>query len=189
MKVSLVSVVHQELGAVRDHLMTMVEPLTQEELWWVPPRPDGTAISYHIGHIGRVEDTRVSQSQKERLLGPQAYSKLFGVANNSNSEAVFPSREEILAYLTHARTRTLALLDTLRLNAPPSVKCLAAADLFRRIINHEYSHTKYIRRLLGEQGKNIDFPPPSARVEVKPKAVAAPQYFIPNWSREELSPP
>ena len=188
MEVSFVSIVHQELGAVRDHLITMVEPLTQEELWWVPPRSDGTTISYHMGHIGLVEDTRVSQSRKERL-GPEAYSKLFGVANNSNSRVLFPGREEIFAYLAQARTRTLALLDTLQLNTPPSVKCLAAADLFRRIINHEYSHTKYIRRLLGEQGKNIDFPPPSARVEVKPQAVAAPQYFIPNWSREELSSP
>ena len=185
MKVSFVSIIHQELKAVRDHLMAMVEPLTQEELWWVPPRPDGTAISYHMGHIGLVEDLRVSQAQEERLLGPEAYSNLFGVANNSNPKAVYPGKEEIFAYLAQARTRTLALLDTLQLDTRPAQKRPAEADLFRRIINHEYSHTKYIRRLLGELGKNIDVPLPSRRVEVKPQAVAAPQYFIPSWSREE----
>ena len=185
MEASFVSIVHQELRAVRDHLMGMVEPLTQEELWWVPPRPDGTAISYHFGHIGLVEDLRVSQAEKEQLLGPEAYRNLFGVGNNSNPKAVFPGREEIFTYLAQARARTLALLDTLKLDTLPSPERLAEADLFRRIINHEYSHTKYIRRLLGEMGKSTDFSLPSTRVQVKPQAVAAPQYFIPHWPGEE----
>ncbi len=185
MEASFVSIVHQELQAVRDHLMTMVEPLTQEEFWWVPPRPDGTAISYHFGHIGLVEDLRVSQARGEQMLGPEAYRNLFGTANNSNPQAGFPRKEEIFTYLVQARTRTLTLLDTLQLDTLSAHERPAEAELFRRIINHEYSHTKYIRRLLGEMGKSTDFSLPSTRVQIKPQAVAAPQYFIPHWPGEE----
>ena len=181
MKTSLVSIVHQELKAARDHLMAMVGSLIQEELWWVPPRPDGTAISYHMGHIGLVEDMRISQACRERMLGPEAYHGLFGVANNSNPKAVFPGREELFAYLAQVRAKTLTLLDTLQLHTLPSHERLIKADLFREIINHEYSHTKYIRRLLGEMGKSPDFPLPSTLIEVNHRAVAAPQYFIPRW--------
>jgi hypothetical protein len=181
MNMSLTSIVRQELQAVRDHLMTMIVPLTQEELWQVPPRRDATAISYHAGHIGMVEDMRISQALEERMLGSDSYRALFGVANNSNPKAVFPGREEIFSYLTQVRARTLALLDALQLDTLPPQKRLAEADLFREIINHEYSHTKYMRRLLGELGKSTDFPVPSFLVEVNHHAIATPQYFIPQW--------
>ena len=181
MHASLASLVRQELKAVRDHLMAMIAPLTQEELWRVPPRRDATAISYHVGHIGLVEDMQISQALKERMLGPEAYRQLFGVANNSNLKAVFPQREEIFPYLAQVRARTLALLDALQLDTLPPQNRLAEADLFRQLINHEYSHTKYIRRLLGELGKSTDFPSPSSLVEVNHQAIAAPQYFIPRW--------
>jgi hypothetical protein len=181
MEASFVSIVHQELKAARDHLTAMVESLTEKELWWVPPRPDGTAISYHLGHIGLVEDMRVSQAQGKQLLGPETYRNLFGVANNSNPKAVFPGREDLFTYLAQARARTLALLDTLQLDTLPAQNRPAEADFFRGIINHEYSHTKYIRRLLGEMGKSTNFPLPSSRVEMNPQAIAAPQYFIPHW--------
>lgn len=181
MSTSLAAFVRQELQAVRDHLMAMIAPLTQDELWRVPPRPDATAISYHAGHTGMVEDMRISQTLKERMLGPESYRTLFGVANNSNSKAVFPGREEIFAYLTQVRARTLTLLEALQLDTLSPHKRRAEADLFREIINHEYSHTKYIRRLLGELGKSTDFPVPSLLVEVNHHAIAAPQYFIPRW--------
>src|SRR5436309_604044 len=184
MNTSLVSLVHQELKAVRDHLMAMIEPLTQEEQWQVPPRRDATTISYHAGHIGMVEDMPISQARGERMLGPQAYRHLFGVANNSNPKAVFPGREEIFVYLAQVRQRTLAALDRLQLDILPPQKRLAEAEPFREIINHEYSHTKYIRRLLGELGKSTDFPRPSLLVEVSHRASAAPQYCIPCWPED-----
>jgi hypothetical protein len=181
MNTSLAAVVHQELTAVRAHLLAMIESLTQEELWQVPPRPDATAISYHAGHIGLVEDLQVSRAVKAPMLGPEAYRSLFGVANNSNPQAVFPDREEIFSYLARVRRRTLAVLDALQLDALPWQERVAGAELFRGIINHEYSHTKYIRRLLGEIGKSSDFPRPSQLVEVDDQAIAAPQYFISRW--------
>ena len=181
MTTSFAAIVHQELRAARDHLMAMIEPLTQEELWRVPPRPDATAITYHAGHIGFVEDMRMSQARGERMVGPEGYRTLFGVANNSNPKAVFPRREEIFAYLTQVRARTLAVLDTLQLDTLPPQQRRAEAELLRGVINHEYAHTKYIRRLLGEIGRSTDFPIPSALVEVNPQAIAAPQYFIPRW--------
>jgi DinB family protein len=181
MNMSLASIVRQELKAVRDHFMAMIALLSQDELWQVPPRRDATAISYHAGHIGMVEDMRISQALKERMLGPESYHTLFSVANNSNPKVVFPGREEIFAYLVQTRARTLTLLDVLQLDTLPPQKRLAEADLFREIINHEYSHTKYIRRLLGELGKSTDFPVLSSLVEVNHHAIAAPQYFIPRW--------
>jgi hypothetical protein len=159
----------------------MIEPLTQDELWRVPPRLDATAITYHVGHIGMVEDMRISQMLKERMLGLESYRTLFGVANNSNPKAVFPEREEIFGYLTQVRARTLTLLEARQLDTLSPHKRRAEADLFREIINHEYSHTKYIRRLLGELGKSTDFPVPSPLVEVNHHAIAAPQYFISHW--------
>ena len=181
MSTSPAAFVRQELQAVRDHLMAMIASLSQDELWRVPPRPDATAISYHVGHIGMVEDMRISQVLKERMLRPESYRHLFGVANNSNLKAVFPGREEIFAYLTQVRARTLTLLEALQLDTLSPHKRRAEANLFREIINHGYSHTKYIRRLLGELGKSTDFPVPSPLVEVNHHAIAAPQYFIPRW--------
>jgi len=185
MHASLASLVRQELKAVRDHLMAMIAPLTQEELWQVPPRRDATAISYHAGHIGMVEDMQISQARGERMRGPEAYRTLFSVANNSNPKVVFPGREELFAYLAQVRARTLAELDALQLDTLPPQKRVAEADLFCAIINHEYSHTKYIRRLLGELGKSTDFPVSSPLVEVNHHATAAPQYFIPRWPEME----
>ncbi len=181
MSISLAAFVRQELQAVRDHLMAMIAPLSQDELWRVPPRPDATALNYHARHIGMVEDMRISQVLKERMLGPESHRTLFGVANNSNPKAVFPGREEIFAYLTQVRARTLTVLEALQLDTLSPHKRRAEADLFREIINHEYSHTKYIRRLLGELGKSTDFPVPSPLLKVNHHAIAAPQYFIPRW--------
>ena len=56
-----------------------------------------------------------------------------------------------------------------------------AADLFRGIINHEYSHTKYIRRIRAEMGKPPVELAHSPLVRVDARAIAAPQYSIPHW--------
>lgn len=181
MGVPTYSIVCRELHAARGHLYAMIESLSQEELLWLPPRPDGIAISYHFGHIALVEDLHVAEDIATPLLATEEFQGAFGVRNVNNRAARFPPAATIIDYMQAVRTRTLEVA-ALRFRAIRNPQAAHdAAELFRRIINHEYSHTKYIRRICAEMGKPPVNPPASELVEADTQAVAPPQYSIQHW--------
>jgi len=159
----------------------MIESLSQAELLWLPPRPDGISISYHFGHIALVEDMEAANAASQLLLATPALQDGFGVHNVNNRDARLPSGAAILEYAQAVRTRTLGLAG-LRFRAIRSPEAaMEAAEVFRRMINHEYSHTKYIRRICAEMGKPPVGPPQSERVQANDQATAPPQYVIHHW--------
>jgi hypothetical protein len=175
------SVVCHELHAARQHLYDMVRELSQDELLWLPPRPDGICISYHFGHIALVEDTQVAERTDGRLIAASEFREAFGAHNADRREAHFPAASSILDYMQRVRTRTLEAVALSFRKTPNENAVIAAAEPFRRIINHEYSHTKYIRRICGEMGKPPVAPPASELVCADDNAIAPPQYGIPRW--------
>ena len=178
----MTDVVSGELSAARAHLQAMVEDLSQDELLWLPPRPDGICISYHAGHIGLVEDLHIAGASQESAVTSAELRAAFGVHNINNRAARFPRWEEILEYLFTVRGRTLALLPLRFQGVRNRTDEIAAAELFRGVIDHEYSHTKYIRRIRAEMGKPSVGPPASELVRADERAVASPQYRLPRWS-------
>lgn len=181
MGVPTYSIVCRELHAARGHLYSMVESLSPEELLWLPPRPDGISISYHFGHIALVEDMQVAEAIGEPLLATKEFQEAFGVHNVDNRNAPFPAGAAIIDYMQAVRTRTAGVV-ALRFRAiRDAAAAHNAAELFRRVINHEYSHTKYIRRICAEMGKPPVDPPASELVEADDQAIAPPQYSIAHW--------
>ena len=173
------SIVERELNAVRRHLLSLVSDLSDAELIWLPPRPDGIAISYHFGHIGLVEDVHVAEATGTSPVASDRFRDAFGVHNVNNRDARFPAGGEIRSYLGDVRSRTSELLEKRYRDLRTEVS--TSADLFRGIINHEYSHTKYIRRIRAEMGKAPVEVTLSALIRVDEHAIAAPQYSIPHW--------
>jgi hypothetical protein len=181
MSVPTYSSVCRELHAARGHLYAMLETLSPEELLWLPPRPDGISISYHFGHIALVEDMHVAEATGKPLLTAEEFRDAFGVRNVNNRAAQFPPAAAIIDYMQAVRTQTLELA-ALRFRAIRDAPAAHdAAELFRRIINHEYSHTKYIRRIRAEMGKAPVDPPASDLVQADAHAIAPPQYALLHW--------
>jgi len=174
------SVVERELNAARAHLLSLVGDLSDAELLWLPPRPDGISISYHFGHIGLVEDVHVAEATEQALVASDQFRDAFGVHNVNNRDARFPAGGQIRNYLGAVRSRAMELLQKQFRNLRGG-DASGAADLFRGIINHEYSHTKYIRRIRAEMGKSPVELVHSPLVRVDERAIAAPQYSIPHW--------
>jgi hypothetical protein len=170
-----------ELHAARQHLYDMLRPLSQSELLWVPRRPDGVCVSYHFGHIALVEDEMISHSLSEPLIAPADLRDAFGPHNANNGHAQFPSGDTILEFMQRVRERTLGLAAARFRNIRDAAQAVEAAELFRRIVNHEYMHTKYIRRICREMGKPDVEAPPSERVVVDEQAPAGPQYRLEGW--------
>jgi len=174
-------VVCSELHAARQHLYDMVRPLSQAELQWLPPRPDGISISYHFGHIALVEDVEIGRVAEQPVLAPAGIRDAFGVHNVDNRDARFPSGAEIIDYMQSVRARTLQELAMAFRSVADDAAARIAAEPFRRIINHEYSHTKYIRRIRAEMGQAPVGPPTSELVQADEQAIAPPQYSIQRW--------
>ena len=57
----------------------------------------------------------------------------------------------------------------------------SALGLVNGVINHEYSHTKYMRRIRAEMRKPPVDPPTSTLVRADENAIASPQYGISHW--------
>ncbi len=175
------SIVCHELHAARQHLYDLVRPLSQDELWWLPPRPDGVCVSYHFGHIVLVEDEQIAPATEKPPLAPAEFPDLFGAHNANNRNVRFPSGAEIIAYMQTVRERTLLVL-ALRFRAIHSHdEAVAVSELFRGLINHEYSHTKYIRRICAEMHQPPVEAPASELMVADESAVAPPQYRIKHW--------
>ena len=175
------TIVCQELYAARQHLYDMVRPLSQDELLWVPPRPDGVCVSYHFGHMALQEDTMIAATTGKPRLATPELDDAFGARNANNGGARFPSGAVIIDYMQRVRQLTIGLL-ALRFRAIRSeAQAVETAELFRQIVNHDYSHTKYIRRICREMGKPEVEAPSATLVVADEQAIAGPQYHIPGW--------
>lgn len=173
--------VARELRAARAHCRSLVDDLSEEELLWLPPRPDGISTCYHLGHIVLVEDTHIAQATGRPLLASREFQEAFGVNNVDNPDACLPPCGEILTCMKAVRARTMECL-ALRFKSVRDVNdAVAAAEVFRDVINHEYSHTKYMRRIRAEMGKSPVEPPASRLVRADENAIAPPQYSISHW--------
>ena len=177
------SVAH-ELHIARQHLYDLVSPLSQDELRWIPPRPDGVCVSYHFGHIALVEDLQIATASDQQPLAPSTFRDLFGPHNANNGQAAFPSGAEIIGYMQRVRERTLAQLALGFRAIRDTAGAVEAAEPFRGLINHEYSHTKYIRRICAEMNHPPVDAPASTLIVVDESAIAAPQYRIDHWVSE-----
>ena len=175
------SIVSHELHVARAHSRVMLDDLSQAELLWLPPRRDGICMSYHFGHIALVEDRHVAEATEKPVLASPEFQNAFGVHNVNNREARFPLRAEMFDYTQAVRARMLELLALRFQGIRAADDAIAAAELFRGLINHEYSHTKYICRIRAEMGKPPVDPPGSALVRADEDAIAPPQYNIPHW--------
>ena len=175
------SIVSQELQAARAHCRVMLDDLSQAELLWVPQRRDGVSVLYHGGHIVLVEDTHVAEATEKPVLASPEFQDAFGVHNVNNREARLPVCAEVFNYMEAVRARTLELLALRFQGIRDADDTIATAELFRGLINHEYSHTKYIRRIRSEMGKPPVDPPLSALVRSDEHAIAPPQYQIHHW--------
>ncbi|MBI3784564.1 MAG: DinB family protein [Deltaproteobacteria bacterium] len=171
-----------ELHAARQHLYDMVRHLSQGELLWVPRRRDGVSVSYHFGHIALVEDELVSQSTPDVLIASADLRQSFGAHNANNGAARLPSGDVIIDYMQRVRERTLGFVAVRFRAIRDAPQAVDAAELFRRIVNHEYMHTKYIRRICRELGKPEVEAPPSQLVIADADALAGPQYRLEGWT-------
>jgi hypothetical protein len=171
----------QELHATRQHLYDMIRPLSQDELLWVPPRPDGVCVSYHFGHMALGEDRIIAKATQRPLLATPGLCEAFGAHNANNSAARFPSGATIIDYMQRLRESTIGLLALSFRAIRSDEQAVETAEPFRQIINHDYSHTKYIRRICREMGKSEVEVPLSELVAVNESAIAGPQYHIPHW--------
>lgn len=175
------SIVCRELHTARGHLYAMVECLSLDELRWLPPRPDGVSVGYHFGHIAVVEDQSVSEAVGQARLSSIELQEACAATNANNRDARIPAGDVILETIQAVRARTIEVLALFFRGIRDERSAVNAAELFRRVINHEYSHTKYIRRICAEMGKPPVDPPASDVIHADTTAVAAPQYSIRNW--------
>ena len=87
----------------------------------------------------------------------------------------YPGWSQLEEELAASRKLTEALLFTV----PPRE---GLDEIFLDVINHEYEHARYVRRLRGELGRP-DVPEPSGRlVALDTDAEEPPRFFVPDFA-------
>lgn len=81
-------------------LLRIVEPLTEEEMLWLPPNKSNS-IGWLVWHIAEVEDNWV----RDRVYGlPKRYP--FGYSVRSAALDQYPTKAQLLTYFAEVRTLT-----------------------------------------------------------------------------------
>lgn len=86
-------------------MLEAVEPLSKMQIHWHPPN-GGNSIAWLLWHIGEVEDNWV----RDKILEvPRRYP--FGVSVRDAGADDYPSKDDLLGYLTDVRAMTRQRLE------------------------------------------------------------------------------
>jgi DinB family protein len=112
-------------------MLRVVEPLTEDEMRWLPPNKSNS-IAWLIWHIAEVEDNWV----RDRLHGqPKRYP--FGYSVRAAALDQYPSKAELLRYFAEVRGLTKQRLEE------------TAEAEFERMLHDDSFGTLSVRQLWG----------------------------------------
>ncbi len=86
-------------------MLRIVEPLTEDEMRWLPPN-QSNSIAWLVWHIAEVEDNWV----RDRLYG-QTKHYPFGCSVRTAARGQYPSKAELLRYFAEVRGLTKHRLE------------------------------------------------------------------------------
>lgn len=102
-------------------LLRNVEPLREEQMRWLPG-PERKPIAWQLWHIAEVEDNWV-----RTMVTGEPVRFPFGIQVREAGEADYPSKAELLRYLSDVRATTRGRLEA-----------AAAADFERRVTDPDF---------------------------------------------------
>ena len=112
-------------------MLRIVEPLTEDEMRWLPPNKSNS-IAWLVWHIPEVEDNWV----RDRLHGqPKRYP--FGCSVRAATLDQYPSKAELLRYIAEVRGLTKRRLEE------------TAEAEFERVLHDDHFDTISVRQLWG----------------------------------------
>ena len=160
-----------ELRRARRYLLSLLRDLSGEELEWFGASETLSCIKWHAGHVA-LRERELLGALVPALAGTDSTrDACFGTEARTAIAVEFPSSREIEEQLAASRKLSGALLQTL-----PEREGLR--EIFLQVVNHEYEHARYVRRLRTELGRP-GVPEPTGRlVEFDLEVDEAPRFFL-----------
>jgi gamma-glutamyl hercynylcysteine S-oxide synthase len=150
-----------ELVAARGRTLTLLEPLSDEELG-CQHSPLMSPLSWDLAHIGVFEELWLLQ----RIAGTDpmvpAYAGLYDAFNHpriERAELGLMSPAQARRYLVEVRERALDVLDSVDLNGGGGDPLLADGFVYRMVIQHEHQHCETMLATL--QLRDAEYPLPA----------------------------
>ncbi len=112
-------------------MLRIVEPLTEDEMRWLPPN-QSNSIAWLVWHIAEVEDNWV----RDRLYG-QTKHYPFGCSVRTAAHGQYPSKAELLRYFAEVRGLTKHRLEE------------ASEVEFERVLHDDHFGAISVRQLWG----------------------------------------
>ena len=160
-----------ELRRARRYLLSLVRELSEEELEWPGGNETLSCIKWQAGHVALRERELLGALVPALAGTDSSRHECFGTEARSGALADFPPWSEIEDELAASRRLTEALLSTL-----PEREGLR--EIFLQVVNHEYEHARYVRRLRSELGRSPVKEPTGRLVEFDLEVDEAPRFFL-----------
>lgn len=160
-----------ELRRARRYLLSLLKDLSPEELEWLGASETLSCIKWHAGHVA-LRERELLGALVPALAGTDSTrDACFGTEARTAVVLDFPPWSEIEDQLAASRRLSEALLQTL-----PEREGLR--DIFLQVVNHEYEHARYVRRLRAELGRPGVAEPTGRLVEFDLEVEEAPRFFL-----------
>jgi hypothetical protein len=162
----------EELKISSDYLWALIESLTDEEMFWIPPSKTQNSIAQNLGRLAFIEKELGKKSEIVFSFRLDNFDEFFSdpIARIDSTE--LPSRKEIQQVLYEVHE---TLLEEVRFNKK--------VELVFRLVNQYYHHAAKIILLLKELGKGPKgLAPESQRVKLKRVKGQVPQYSLPVYA-------
>jgi Tfp pilus assembly protein PilF len=165
-----------ELRRARRYLLSLLRDLSAEELEWLGASETLSCIKWHAGHVA-LRERELLGALVPALAGTDSTrDACFGTEARTAVGLDFPPWTEIEEQLAASRKLSEALLMTL-----PEREGLR--EIFLQVVNHEYEHARYVRRLRAELGRPGVAEPTGRLLEYDLEVDEAPRFFVGAFER------
>ena len=156
----------EEYDRARAYTDDLWQDLTDEEVSW-RPRPESSAIGWHLGHQASVAHFMVRNLVAAEASPDPGLEPVMDSATAETDRGDLPARAAIAGYRAAVAERVHARLgdiDRGRVGAPHQLR-VVGQHLLVALINHEYQHDQWIGEMRsGELGHALPPRPVSARL-------------------------
>jgi Tfp pilus assembly protein PilF len=160
-----------ELRRARRYLLALVRDLSDEELEWLGGTSTLSCVKWHVGHVALRERELLGALVPTLAGTDSSRDPAFGTEARSTVGVEFPPWKDVEEELAASRRLTEALLFTL-----PEREGLA--DIFVQVVNHEYEHARYVRRLRTELSRPPVAEPTGRLVEFDLEVDEPPRFYV-----------
>lgn len=142
--------------------------LGEDEVFW-RPRPDSSAIGWHLGHQAAVSHFMVRNLTAAEPMLDAELDRLMDASTAERDRGDLPSLDRLRDYRERSATRLRVRMRAIERGdvGAPDQLAHVAVGLITSVVNHEYQHSTWIGEVRSRDlGHDLPEPPDSALLTV-----------------------